>query len=114
LLTTVGVVYVGVVIYFTRVYQQEMIQRLHRSLAANLATQPLPIELSRIDPSTIKEWFQIFTVANPSIELYLLDLEGNVVAHSGDPLQIRRTRVSLEPVQRFLLGTERLPILGVF
>ncbi len=34
----------GVVIYSTRIYQQEMIQSLHRSLAANLAAEPIPIQ----------------------------------------------------------------------
>jgi signal transduction histidine kinase len=111
-LTAVGAVYMGVVIYSTRVYQQEMIQRLHHSLAANLATQPIPVEEEKLDPSMLAQWFHIFTVANPSIELYLLDREGRIVGHTSDPEQIERTQVSLEPIQHFLAGSETLPILG--
>jgi signal transduction histidine kinase len=112
LLTTVGVVYMAVVVYSTRVYQQEMIQKLHRSLAANLATEPLPVPVQQINPSMLGEWFRVFTVANPSIDLYLLNLEGSILAHSADAGQIRRRRVSLEPVRRFLGGSEDFPILG--
>jgi signal transduction histidine kinase len=112
LLTTVGVVYMAVVVYSTRVYQQEMIQNLHRSLAANLATEPLPVPVQQINPSMLGEWFRVFTVANPSIDLYLLNLEGSILAHSADAGQIRRRRVSLEPVRRFLSGSEDFPILG--
>jgi signal transduction histidine kinase len=102
----------GVVIYSTRVYQQEMIQRLHHSLAANLAIQPIPVEPEELDPSMLAQWFHIFTVANPSIELYLLDREGRIVGHASEPDEIERTQVSLEPIQSFLAGTETLPILG--
>ncbi len=101
----------GVVIYSTRVYQQEMIQSLHRSLAANLAAEPIPIQGGEMVSSVLQQWFHIFTVANPSIELYLLDLEGRLVAHSTEAAQIERTQVSIEPVQRFL-ADEPLPILG--
>lgn len=112
LLTAIGAVYMGVAIHSTRVYQQEMVQRLHRSLAANLATEPVPIQEGDVDFSTLAGWFRVFMVANPSIELYLLDLEGNVVAHTADPEKIQQKRVSLEPVESFLVGTSTQPILG--
>lgn len=101
----------GVVIYSTRVYQQEMIQSLHRSLAANLAAEPIPIQEGEMVSSVLQQWFHIFTVANPSIELYLLDLEGRLVAHSTERTEIEQTRVSIDPVLRFL-ADEPLPILG--
>ena len=101
----------GVVIYSTRVYQQEMIQSLHRSLAANLAAEPIPIQEGELVSSVLQQWFKIFMVANPSIELYLLDLEGQLIAHSSEPAQIARSQVSLEPIKRFLAG-DALPILG--
>ncbi|MFQ5512973.1 MAG: ATP-binding protein [Myxococcota bacterium] len=112
LLTAVGAVYLGVVLYSTRVYQQEMIQRLHESLAQNLATEPLPVEVDQVDPSTIGAWFRVFTTANPSIELYLLDLEGRIIAQSADPSRLQLPRISLEPIRTFLEGSQPLPILG--
>ena len=89
-----------------------MIQRLHTSLAANLATEPIPIQTGGVFSTSLERWFHVFMVANPSIELYLLDLEGNVVSHTGPPSEIERKSVSLEPVQLFLDDPEALPILG--
>ena len=112
LLTAVGAVCIGVVVYTTRVYQQEMIQQLHRSLAANLAQQPLPGLPEEIEASMIGEWFRVFTVANPSIEIYLLDLDGGIVAHSTQADQIHQTQVSLEPILQFIADEEGVSILG--
>jgi signal transduction histidine kinase len=51
-------------------------------------------------------------VINPSIELYLLDPTGTILAYSAPPGRVKLARVTLEPVHRFLDGGQQLPILG--
>jgi len=49
-------------------------------------------------------------VVNPSIEIYLLDLEGKLLSYSADPHAVMRSRVSLEPIRAFLSGAEKYPL----
>ena len=51
-------------------------------------------------------------VINPSIELYLLDPAGAILAYSAPPGRVRLARVNLHPVEVFIDGGGRLPILG--
>ena len=51
-------------------------------------------------------------VINPSIEIYLLDRAGRILSYSADPGQVKRQRVSLEPIRRFLTEDDRYPVLG--
>jgi signal transduction histidine kinase len=50
-------------------------------------------------------------VVNPSIEVYLLDPGGRILAFSAPPGRVVRERVDLAPVDHFLEGA-RLPVYG--
>ena len=51
-------------------------------------------------------------VINPSLEIYLLDLQGRVMAYSAPKGKVKRLAISLEPIERFLKQDERFPIEG--
>jgi signal transduction histidine kinase len=51
-------------------------------------------------------------VINPSIELYLLDPQGTILAFSAPPGKVKRKRVNLGPIETWLDGAGILPILG--
>jgi signal transduction histidine kinase len=51
-------------------------------------------------------------IINPSVEVYLLDPAGRVLAHDLGPDALRRSQVGLQPIQRFLSGTVQPPLLG--
>jgi signal transduction histidine kinase len=51
-------------------------------------------------------------VINPSIEVYLLDRGGKILAYSADPEKVVRKEVSLEPVKKWLNKTATVPVLG--
>jgi signal transduction histidine kinase len=50
-------------------------------------------------------------VVNPSVEVYLLEPDGRIAGHAAPEGRLRRDRVDLAPVRRFLAGG-MLPILG--
>ena len=54
----------------------------------------------------------ITMVINPKVEIYLLDPAGRILAYSAPPGKIKRARVDLAPVERFLARATALPILG--
>ncbi|GAB4345843.1 MAG: ATP-binding protein [Gammaproteobacteria bacterium] len=109
LMVLVGLVYMLVSWSATRHYLQEINQRLNRDLARNLVADRNLVEEGRINQEALKETFHQYMVINPSIEIYLLDLDGGILAYSADPEKVKRRRVALAPIRAFLAG-DRFPL----
>jgi len=112
LLLALGVFYVALSLYTTRHYIREVNQKLHQSLAKNLVAERILVRDGEVDQEALEHVFHVLMVVNPQIEVYLLDPDGGILAYSAPPGRVRRERVSLGPVHRFLEGTRSLPILG--
>ncbi len=111
LLAGTSAVYLFGVLVTARLYFQEVSQKLNRDLAAHLVAEGV-LEGGRINQAALEETFHWLMVVNPSIELYLLDPQGTILAYSAPAGKVRRSQVALEPVHRFLAGIEAFPILG--
>jgi len=111
LLLVVGTIYAFLSLSSVRYYQQEVEQKLNLDLAKNLVMDRNLVESGRINQSALKETFSAYMTINPSIEIYLLDLDGKILSYSADPGKVKRNSVSLAPINAFLSG-ERLPLLG--
>jgi signal transduction histidine kinase len=100
-------------LYFTTVkYQQEeLVQRLNRGLAKHIADHWQLLDPRGLDRKATEELFHMLMVVNPSIEVYLLDRSGKIEAHLAPPGHLKRDRIDLAPLQRFLAGAS-VPILG--
>lgn len=96
----------------TRAYTDAALQRLNRDLARQIVDERLLMTGQGIEQEALEQAFHRLMVINPAIEVYLLDPNGEILSFSAPPGRVRRTRVSLEPVQAFLDGDADLPILG--
>ncbi|HHO68513.1 MAG TPA: sensor histidine kinase, partial [Gammaproteobacteria bacterium] len=112
LLCVVGLALVFLVRDTSALYQQEVAQKLNRSLAAQIVAEQALISDDEVDGEALAHLFHLLMVINPSIELYLLDREGRVLAFSAPEGKVRRARVDLRPVRRFLAGGARFPLAG--
>jgi methyl-accepting chemotaxis protein len=112
LLITVGLLYAFISNVITRNYLLEVNQQLNRNLARDLVADRNLVTEGRIDQQALKETFRQYMVINPSIEIYLIDLEGNILSYSADPGKVKRKRVSLMPIKSFLAMDEHYPLLG--
>ncbi len=110
LLFVIGVLYTALNIVVTQRYVAQLNQDLHRTLAQNLVADKNLVAQGKINEAALKETFQQYMVVNPSIEIYLLDLEGKLLSYSADPNVVMRSRVSLEPIKAFLNGVEKYPL----
>ena len=111
LLIGVGILYTTISLSTMQHYLQETGQTLNLDLAKNLVAERKLVEAGKLDKEAIKATFMEYMVINPSIELYLLDVDGNILSYSAEPGKVKRRRVSLTPIKAFL-GGERLPLLG--
>jgi two-component system OmpR family sensor kinase len=112
LFAVVGALLVAVTVYSTAMYQQEVTQKLNRTLAELIVSEKIVMRNSLVNDAGLKDVFSMLMVINPSIEVYLLDPQGKILAFSAEPGKVRRTHVSLGPITTFLKGTEAFPIFG--
>lgn len=112
LLITLGIGYGLFSLYAGQLFLQEVNQRFNRDLARQLLVQQNLDKGAQLHEEEIKNIFSYYMHINPSIEIYLLDTEGNILAFEAPQMRIKRTRVDLEPVRRFLSGDTAYPILG--
>lgn len=109
---SVGVLYTALTSFTTRMYQQEVNQKLNRALARNIVGDQLLSSQGEVSPYALKELFHLLMIVNPSIEMYLLDAQGVILNFSAPAEKIKRSAVSLDPIQRFLTTEDTFPILG--
>jgi two-component system, OmpR family, sensor kinase len=108
----IGVLYFLLTLYTTRLYFQEVNQKLNRILAQHLVSENILMKNGRVNDKALHDIFRMLMVVNPVIEIYLLDSNGTILAYSAPPGKVKRQSVSLEPVKQLLKGTSSLPILG--
>ena len=108
----IAALYAVLTLFTTRHHLQVTEQRLNRDLARDLVADRNLVEEGRINDSALKEMFHDYMTINPSIEIYLIDLEGYILSFSADPGIVKRKRISLEPVHAFLAGDDAYPLLG--
>jgi signal transduction histidine kinase len=108
----VGLAIIGVTLFSTDMYQQEVNQRLNRQLAEQIVAAKLLIQENRVNQQALEEIFRMLMVINPSIEIYLLDTGGKILAFSAAPGKVKRKRVNLKPIRDLLAGDATIPVLG--
>ena len=79
LLITLGIVYGIFSLYASQLFLQEVNQRFNRDLARQLLVQHHMTEGESLGDTEIKALFSYYMHINPAIEVYLLDIEGNIV-----------------------------------
>jgi len=112
LLVVIGVFFILVTFVTTRVFLQEVNQNLDRDVAEHLVAEVLLMEDGRVRQDALEDVFHMMMVVNPSIEIYLLDPQGTILAYSAPPGKVKLERIDLAPVRRFLAGPGNLPVTG--
>ncbi|HKJ50592.1 MAG TPA: HAMP domain-containing sensor histidine kinase [Gammaproteobacteria bacterium] len=112
LFIVIGGVFLAVVLYTAPMYQQEVSQRLNHDLAHYIVKEHVLIRDGVVQHDNLEKLFHDVMIINPSLELYLLDAKGRLVAHSLEPDRIVRKQVSLLPINEFLENPDHGLILG--
>jgi signal transduction histidine kinase len=111
LLLGLGAILIAINFYSTKRYEEEVVQRLNRALASSLVAEDVLLDDGEVNEEALEHIFHTLMIINPSIEVYLLDLEGQVVQHSS-PGKVRRDSIDIEPIKAFMADGAELPIFG--
>lgn len=96
----------------TRVYYEELSQHLNAPIAMYVTNQRQLIENGEADLDSLRELASHAMVINPTAEIYLLDIDGNILGHSLDAESVVRPSVDLEPVKSLIAGDTHFPLRG--
>ncbi|HCY87673.1 MAG TPA: sensor histidine kinase [Desulfobacteraceae bacterium] len=102
LFLALGLIFIGVTVFSTDMYQQEVNQKLNRDLADQIVREWLLMDQGKVNATALKEIFHMLMVINPGIEIYLLDPDGNILTYSAPKGSVKRKSVSLGPVLEWL------------
>ena len=111
LMFAIGLLYGLISLSATRLHLQQVNQQLNRDLARDLVADRNLVEQGRVNQDALKSLFHQYMVINPSIEIYLLDPDGAILAYSADPGKVKRQHVDMAPIRAFLRGDD-YPLLG--
>ncbi len=111
ILFCVGATYFFSITYLYEKIQQGALQELNRNLANSLLVSRQIVKNGQLNQGALKQTFMEYMSINPSIEIYSIDLQGNILSFSAEPGKVKRKTVSLEPIREFLQGA-KFPLLG--
>jgi signal transduction histidine kinase len=106
-----GLLYMLIASTVTEGYLQEITQHFNRDLAQRIVSDRRLVIDGEMNDEALKATFSAYMDINPSIEIYLLDKSGKILAYSADPGKVKRQRVDMAPIRAFLRG-EGFPLLG--
>jgi signal transduction histidine kinase len=107
-----GVTILIVTQFASDMYQQEVVQKLNRDLAKQIVAQKILMENNRISEKGLKDVFNMLMVVNPSIEIYLLNPAGKILAFSAPPGKVKLDRVDLVPIKKWFGDDIVYPLTG--
>lgn len=106
----------AVLVYTTSVtsdrYALEVTQQLNRDIAIHAAEDMPLFEQGEVNKKALKELAHHVMFINPIVEVYLLDLEGNILSHALPYDTVLIDRVSMAPLYDFMNESRALPIFG--
>ncbi len=112
LLCITGFGYIGISAKLFTMYQQELIQRIHQNLAENIVSIKQLLHEGKVDQKKLESVFDALSSVNPSIDLYLLDLNGQIVGHNGPEGKIQLDSVDTRPIELMLKQKATPTLLG--
>lgn len=106
LLIVLGVVFVLIASNFSKTYYTTAHQKLYGDLAGHLATFTKPFKEGVPDTTVTHDIIHSTMVANPSVEIYLLDTTGVIVDYVVPDTSVQLHRVNMEKVKAWLASDD--------
>ncbi len=92
-------------------YSHVVIQRLSESLAQHIVSSNALQNQDGWDKKSLATLFDQLMAVNPSVEVYLIDRDGNIITHAAPAGHLKRHAIDLTPVKALLSGAA-MPVYG--
>ena len=101
-LIIISVAYLYIAAFTAEMYYQEASQRLNEEVAQHIAQENQFFVNGKANEEALKKIFHDIMIINPSIEVYLLNTDGKILAYFAPNKEIKLEYVPLEPIKEFL------------
>jgi len=112
-LIIISVVYLYIAAFTAEMYYQEASQRLNAEVAQHIADDYQFFVNGKASEDALKPIFHNIMVINPSIEVYLLDNDGKILAYFAPDKEVKLEMIPLEPIEEFLEVGASSFVMGV-
>ncbi|MCF0069680.1 HAMP domain-containing histidine kinase [Dyadobacter sp. CY261] len=112
LLLVLALVFVLIGSRFSKTYYMAAHQQLYGDIAGHLATFTQPIKNGRPDTTVTHDIIHSTMVANPSVEVYLLDTLGNITDYVVPQATVQMNKVDMSKVKQWLVSESGKRPLG--
>lgn len=114
LLLILSSIFIATVVYTTPLFLQELNQKLNLDLADNIVKEKKLISDNKVNDKAMKAVLNGMMLVNPSIEIYITDPNGKIMAYSAPKGAVKRKNISITPFKEFLSNKKHfnLPVLG--
>lgn len=92
-------------------YSQAVTQRLSVNLASQIVANNPLLSAQGLDRGAVHKLFDQLMAVNPSVEVYLLDSSGKIIANAAPPGKLQLQQVDLAPVNQLQAGAA-MPVYG--
>ncbi len=113
ILLVMSAVYIVISVNTAEMYFQETRQKLNNNIAEHIASDSPIFVNDSVNTSALKQVFHNVMVINPSIEVYLLDTKGNILAYYAPNHTVKLKRVNLEQINKYISFDDNRFLLGV-
>ncbi len=98
--------------FSTRLYHEEITQRLNASIAMYVTGERQLMENGVVNDVALSEFAQQAMIINPTVEVYLLDTQGGILAHAMPAETVLTQQVDLAPVRALMGGKAEMSVHG--
>ncbi|TFZ52027.1 HAMP domain-containing histidine kinase [Serratia proteamaculans] len=92
-------------------YSQAVIQRLSGNLAQHIADSNPLLGQNGLNSQSMQNLFSQLMAVNPSVEVYLLNKRGDIIANAAPAGHLKRQKVNLQPLHSLFDGAN-VPVYG--
>ncbi len=96
----------------TNLYQQEIMQKLNAEVASHIVKDADIFQDQQINHANLRKLFHSLMILNPSLEIYLLSHDGEILAYSAPVWKVVRLSIDIKPIKRYLSTQSLIPIQG--
>ena len=112
ILVILGMVYILITATAAKRHFNEVTQRLNASVAENMLLEVNPFQDGEVNEESLGKIMHSMMAVNPSLEVYLLDAEGEILSFVVLDKKVKLNRISLAPVLEFIKTGGKKHILG--
>lgn len=112
ILLVISAVYIYISVNTAEMYFQETRQKLDIKIASHISGEAEFFKDDSVNFNAMKNIFHDVMVINPSLEVYLLDTKGNILAFDADSGEVKLKKIPLEPIQQFISSKEEAFLLA--